>query len=209
MQSMLMSAAAVLICLSFHEASHAFAAFILGDSTAKNNGRMTLNPLSHIDPIGFLALLFFHFGWAKPVPINYRNLKKPKRDSAIIALAGPISNFFLATIFYTIAYGIITVNYNDLTYAIAQFLSLTAMISVGLGVFNLIPIPPLDGSHILMPILPRKQQLFMRDKAQFIQFGLIIGLYLGVLTYPLSYLRVIATNGILVIVNAILTLVVA
>lgn len=203
LQSLLMSASAVLICLSFHEAAHAFAAFTLGDSTAKNRGRMTLNPISHIDPIGFFALLFFHFGWAKPVPIDYRNLKKPKLYSAIIALAGPISNFILATILYTIAYGMIIYNYTDITYALAQFLSTTAMISIGLGVFNLIPIPPLDGSHILMPMLPRKQQLFMVQNAQFIQFGLIIGLYFGILDLPLYFLRSVATNGIFVIVNAI------
>ncbi|MFI3227223.1 MAG: site-2 protease family protein [Clostridia bacterium] len=206
LQTMLMSAAAVLICLSFHEAAHAFAAYVLGDTTAKDRGRMTLNPVSHIDPIGFMALLFFHFGWAKPVPINYRNLKKPKLYSAIIALAGPVSNFLLAIVLYTVAYGMIMFNYNELTYALAQFLNTTAIISVGLGVFNLIPIPPLDGSHILIPLLPRKQQLFMIQNAQFIQFALIIGLCFNILNLPLYFLRNIATSGIFVIVNAILSL---
>ena len=96
---LILTAVAVLITLSIHEFSHAYAAYKLGDDTAKNLGRLSINPIKHLDPIGALCMLFFRFGWAKPVPINPRNLKKPKRDFAVSALAGPLSNLILGFIF--------------------------------------------------------------------------------------------------------------
>lgn len=206
LMSTIVTVGAVLICMSVHEASHALVAYLLGDKTAKNQGRLTLNPISHIDPFGFFLLVFLKFGWAKPVPVNHRNLKNPKRDSMIIALAGPVSNFILATILYFVGYALILIVYNDFTMTIAQFLITTASLSVGLGIFNLIPVPPLDGSHILMPILPRKYQIFMINNIQFIQFFMMIGLYFGILSKPIYYLRGIAIEGILTFVDKLLSI---
>lgn len=203
MQSIILSAISVLICLSVHEASHALAAYLCGDSTAKNQGRLTLNPIYHIDPIGFIALVVFHFGWAKPVPINYANLKKPKLYSAIISLAGPVSNFVLAIVLYTVAV-LLTLVDSMIAQAVLQFLVTTATISVGLGIFNLIPIPPLDGSHILMPLLSKKTQFNIMKNIQFIQFGMMLMLYFGILNVPLYYLRQHAMNIIFKIVDSIL-----
>ncbi|MFI3115152.1 MAG: site-2 protease family protein [Clostridia bacterium] len=204
LQSLLMTITAVFICLSFHEASHAFMAYKLGDNTAKNQGRLTLNPMAHVDFLGLLALIFFHFGWAKPVPVNYRNLKNPKRDSILIALAGPVSNFLLAFMLYFLGYSILCVAFNDFTVAMFQFLAFTASISIGLGIFNFIPIPPLDGSHIIVPFLPPKQRLFLINNAQFIQFGLVLGLYFGFLTMPIYILRNYISQGMISVIENIL-----
>ena len=192
----------VLVCITIHEAAHAYMAYKLGVDTASVNGRMTLNPFSHIDPIGFIALVFFHFGWAKPVPVNYRKLKNPKRDGALIALAGPVSNFLLALILYVFSTIALSLN-NQLGYAIMQFFNMTAMMSVGLGVFNLIPIPPLDGSHILMPLLPQKSRVFMVKNEQIIQFTMILCLYFGVFNRPLYFLREKVTEFLFIFVDLI------
>lgn len=208
LQSMMMVTLSVLICLSVHEASHGFMAYALGDNTAKNQGRLTLNPIAHIDFLGLLAMIFFRFGWAKPVPVDYRNFKNPKRDSMLVALAGPMSNFVLATVLYMVGYALIMLMYSEITYAVFSFLSLTATISVGLGVFNLIPIPPLDGSHILMPLLPLKQKMFFIKNAQFIQFALVLSLWTGMLSKPLTVLRNIVLGWILSFVEIFLNFIV-
>lgn len=200
------SAVAVLICITFHEVAHGYAAYLLGDKTAKNQGRLTLNPLEHIDLMGFLALLFFRFGWAKPVPINYNNLKKPKRDGALIALAGPLSNFILGAVLFIIFQIFYTIG-TELSMSVADFCVITAQISIGLGVFNLIPVPPLDGSHVVIPFLPIKWQFKIIRNQQFIQFGLILALYLNLLNTPLFWLRYQATNIILTIIEPILNII--
>lgn len=154
----------VLISLAVHEYSHGFAAYKCGDRTAYNFGRLTLNPIRHIDIFGFLALLIVGFGWAKPVPVNMRNLKKPRRDIALVSLAGPVSNFLLAFIgvffyrlFRTFAF---SVSPGGFFYGVAinfiTFFFYFTLLNLGLGLFNLIPIPPLDGSKILTSLLPRK-----------------------------------------------------
>lgn len=199
------SAVAVLVCITFHEVAHGYAAYFLGDNTAKNQGRLTLNPLEHIDLMGFLALLFFRFGWAKPVPINYNNLKKPKRDGAIIALAGPLANFVLAAILFIAMQLFYRLN-SEISMSVADFCAITAQISIGLGVFNLIPVPPLDGSHVIIPFLPIKWQFNILRNQQFIQFGLIMALYLNLLNFPLFWLRFHATDIIIKIIEPILNL---
>lgn len=141
--SLVINIPAVLIAIGIHEASHGFTAYALGDKTAKREGRLTLNPFSHIDPIGFICLLAFGFGWAKPVPVNRYNFRKPKRDMAITALAGPVSNFLLALISLVAIRFLIFVDSSIVT-SIITFLQILATISIGLGIFNLIPIHPFD-----------------------------------------------------------------
>ena len=159
LQSMLQDAIylipAILLALSFHEWAHAYAAYKLGDPTAMASGRMTLNPLRHIDPIGLLFLLLLRFGWAKPVPINPRNFEKPRRDEIIVSLAGVITNFLLA--FVTLGIQLFCIFKLQLSNEILlRFLSVFYSLNLGLCVFNLIPIYPLDGFHVLECLLIRK-----------------------------------------------------
>lgn len=183
--SMAYNLPAILICLTVHEFSHGFVAYKLGDVTAKQAGRLSLNPLRHIDPIGFLCLIFFRFGWAKPVPVSFGYLKNPKRDMAIIAAAGPVSNFLLGFIFLLISAFILAFAPNGTFFnVLLTFCLITAVISVGLGVFNLIPVPPLDGSRIITPFLPSKAQGFFIRNGEMIQVLILIALFLGYLSVP-------------------------
>jgi len=152
----LLRVAAVLLCLILHETCHGIAAFFLGDPTAKRNHRLSLNPLRHIDWIGLAAMVLTGVGWAKPVPVNPSYFKHPKRGMAITALAGPVSNLLLALwlllgarLMYTRA-----LTTGDINETLFEFMVSTALLSIGLGVFNLIPIPPLDGSKVLAVLLP-------------------------------------------------------
>lgn len=139
--------------ITVHEYAHGYAAYKLGDPTAKYSGRLSLNPLSHLDPIGALCMVFFRFGWAKPVPINPMYFKDRKRDSAITAAAGPIANIllaFLSTIVFAIFHVYIYMNFpNFVTGFIEELFVQLAVLNIGFAVFNLIPFPPLDGSKIL------------------------------------------------------------
>ena len=157
--SLLIQAIAALLCISFHEMGHGFAAWCLGDETAKRQGRVSMNPLHHIDPLGLILLVTAGFGWAKPVPVDMRHFRHPKSGMALTALAGPLSNFLMgwvalggASLLYHFALKqIITVQlYAHLFALLIQI----AVLSVGLGMFNLIPFPPLDGSKILFSLLP-------------------------------------------------------
>ena len=163
LRELILTALAALIALTVHEYAHGYAAYKLGDNTAKSLGRLTLNPIKHIDPFGAVCMILFHFGWAKPVPINARNFKNPKRDFALTALAGPLTNILLAffsAFFYLLCYR----NFNfegegflyTLGFNLLIFLSVFHLVNLGLGLFNLIPIPPLDGSRILNAVLPAK-----------------------------------------------------
>ncbi len=182
---LLISIPAVLLCLSFHEAAHGFAANALGDPTARNAGRLTLDPLKHLDPIGTLCLLFFHVGWAKPVPINTRYFNHPKRDIALTALAGPAANFLLALIALFLRQPLLNSNVSILV-TLGLFCHMTAVMSIGLGVFNLIPIPPLDGSKVLFAFLPYQIEWKITRYQQYIQFALLALLLLGVLDTPIN-----------------------
>ncbi len=188
---LLISILALLPALTFHEWAHGYAAYKLGDSTAKADGRLSLNPLDHIDPMGSLMMLIIGFGWAKPVPVNTRYFKKPKRDFALTSLAGPIANFvlgFVSGLLYVLS--IFLVNKFGVTGVIADLVPTLFMYSmlmnVGLGTFNLIPIPPLDGSNVLMCILPNHiaaKYAKLRYYTHYIFIGLII---LSRLPYPLG-----------------------
>jgi Zn-dependent protease len=143
----------MLISLPVHEFSHAFAAYKLGDDTAKKMGRLTLNPIKHLDPMGAILMIFTGFGWAKPVPINPNKFKNRKTGFALSALAGPVSNLVLAYL----AIVLLRLFRVSLDSFVGMFLYYLAILNIGLGVFNLLPVPPLDGSRIFSIILPEKQ----------------------------------------------------
>lgn len=152
----LAAAIPALLCITIHELCHGFAAYRLGDNTAKNAGRLTLNPIKHIDPLGLLMMIVAGFGWAKAVPVNMYNFKNPKAGMAVTALAGPVSNFILSAL-VLVLYGLLfaPLNTGSATGGIVlEMLFMTAYLSCALGIFNLLPIPPLDGSKVLFSILP-------------------------------------------------------
>lgn len=192
---LLLRVAAVLFCIVVHEVCHGVAAYYLGDPTAKTQKRLSLNPLRHIDPFGALMMLLVGFGWAKPVPVDMRYFKKPKIGMAVTALAGPLSNFILAYIMMLLAHmflGVFVVSeaaYTALTQGVLDFCMMTAGLSIGLGVFNLIPFPPLDGSKILGLVLPDR----IYYKVLRYEFAgtivLMALLWLGVLDVPLYAAR--------------------
>lgn len=151
----LLRVAAVFLCLTVHETCHGLAAYVQGDPTAKEMHRLSLNPLRHIDWFGLLMMFVCGFGWAKPVPVDMRYFKKPKQGMAITALAGPVSNFLLALLLLLCSKMIyLYAAYSTVSKVAYQFFITTSILSVGLGLFNLIPIPPLDGSKVLAAVLP-------------------------------------------------------
>lgn len=184
--SLLVSVPGLLLCLSLHEAAHGYTAYRLGDPTAKNAGRLTLDPLKHLDPVGTICLLFFHVGWAKPVPVNTRYFKNPRRDTALVSLAGPVSNFLLAAVLLFVRQFLIFSSVMPV-YVLGLMVHYAAIMSIGLGVFNLIPVPPLDGSKILFSFLPWQQAVKYAKYEQYIQFGLLVLLFVGVLDIPLDF----------------------
>lgn len=149
---------AVLISLSFHEWAHAYAAYKNGDSTARDLGRMTLNPFAHIDPVGFICLILFRFGWAKPVPVNSRNYTNYKKGTIAVSLAGISANFLLAIVSTLVLYlyAIYVANTGNYSMAMQEIILNFLYINLALMIFNLLPIPPLDGSHVLETLLIRK-----------------------------------------------------
>jgi Zn-dependent protease len=187
---------AVLVALTLHELAHGWTAWMLGDPTAKQRGRLTLNPLKHIDILGMLCMVLLRFGWAKPVPVDPRYFRHPRRDMAIVAAAGPAVNlvlgFFGVLVFYLMA-----VLFPDAAFAnaLGEFFAILAVLSVGFAVFNLIPLPPLDGSRIIGMVLPPKWNYFMYKYERYIQLGVIALLYFGVLTVPLSAVRGFILGG--------------
>lgn len=190
----LVQAAAVLLCLTVHEVSHGLAANALGDPTAKNRQRLSLNPLRHLDPFGTLMMLLFGFGWAKPVPVDMRYFKHPKRGMAITALAGPVSNFLLAFLALVLANMMVPLAYSTAWAGRwLNFFALLASLSVGLGVFNLIPFPPLDGSKVVESLLPDKIYYKILRYERFGMLALMAALWMGILDAPLYAMR----NGVM------------
>ena len=191
--------ASSMLCIMFHEVSHGVVALKLGDPTAKNAGRLTFNPIRHIDIWGLLMMAIFKFGWAKPVPIDMRNFKHPVRDMAITAAAGPISNVILAFLALCIRAGAVYV-YNRTGGAISNFLitffEYTAILSVGLAVFNVIPIPPLDGSKVLNALLPQETYYRILRYERYGFLVMMVVLWTGILDVPLDFCRNALLSGL-------------
>lgn len=181
--TLLLCIPAVIVCLSVHEAAHGLAAWLLGDRTASRAGRLTLDPMAHIDPAGFLCMLILGFGWARPVPVNVSGFRMKNRrlGMAIVGFAGPLSNFILAFVVFTIQFSVLLAvpNYGTLLEAILMFLSYTGYLSVGLGMFNLIPVHPLDGSHILALVMPRELARKLQQYQSIILLAIIALVWFG------------------------------
>lgn len=194
----------VFLCLPVHELCHGLAAYKLGDDTAKRMGRLSFNPIAHLDPIGTIMIFLFGIGYAKPVPINPLKFKDYRKGVALTALAGPLSNLVMA---FVAAFVSAAVGYFFQTSAAAQLItllfSLTASINISLAVFNLLPIPPLDGSRILGMILPDRlyEKYFRYERV--IMIVLMVLLFTGVLNGPLAFLNNIFRNFVFFIPNLI------
>lgn len=211
--SLLLTLPAVLLAISVHETAHGYAAYKMGDPTAKYSGRLSLNPFAHFDLIGFLCMLFFHFGWARPVPINPDNFKNRRKGIILVSLAGPVSNLAMAII-SAVLLGIVGkfVGFAALFSNAASLKGLNVLvvmlyycivINVGLMIFNLIPIPPLDGSRVLTEFLPGriKYKLYQYERYSFLILLLII--YTGILDPILNGLTSLIMQPILNLVNFI------
>lgn len=189
----------ILIVLPIHEFAHGWVAHKLGDDTPKWQGRLTLNPLASLDPLGSLGILLFGIGWAKPVQINARNFKNPKRDMAITAAAGPISNI-LAAFVGMLIFNVIRLFAEFLPWQVRLFIqiffSYYVSINIMLAVFNLLPIPPLDGSRIVGAFLSDRALYTYYRYQNFIMIGLFVLLFSGVLDVPLTWLQNIVGGGL-------------
>ena len=185
---MLLAVIPALICITLHELSHGFVAYKLGDNTAKNMGRLTLNPIKHIDIFGLIMMVVFKFGWAKPVPVNMRNFKNPKRDMAITALAGPLSNVLICCVVLFI-YGLVYLPCNlagtEFAGSLLYAVYITAYLSIALAIFNIIPIPPLDGSKVLFSLMSDKSYMKLMRYERYGMLLLLVLIVTDVLGNPL------------------------
>ena len=209
--SILLTLPIVLLSLSLHETAHGYAAYKLGDPTARALGRLTLSPLKHLDPVGFISMLVFGFGWAKPVPINSRYFKKPRRDIALTALAGPASNLLLALVFLLllrfVGYGVLarvplsTELIYNLVYFTILFFYYGVYMNITLAVFNLLPLPPLDGSRLLFYFLPPKWYFKIAPYERYITLAVMLLLVLGPLSELIGWLTTLILRGLFALVG--------
>lgn len=199
--SLLLFIPTILISLTVHEYCHGYAAYKCGDNTAEWNGRLTLNPLKHLDPIGTLMMLVFGFGYAKPVPVNPRNFRNYKWGLCIVSLAGPLSNVLLAFIGILLNYGVfqilallqtevfISAVSSNLFSVWSIFIYMFISANTALAVFNLLPIPPLDGSRIVSSVLPAKLAYYYNKYENYIMIAVLLLLYFNILDGVIFYLR--------------------
>lgn len=185
---MMYVASAALVAISVHEAAHGIVSYKLGDPTPKRDGRLTLNPLVHLDLWGSLCLIFFRMGWAKPVRINTSYYQNKKKGIIMVSLAGPLSNYLLAFLALMLYF-----RFYD-SYFLGMWFYYLAILNIGLGTFNLIPIPPLDGSNVLMELFPGVTAFYRKIRRH---SGLILALLLitGVLDKPIAYINSTVLNG--------------
>ncbi len=207
-QTLSVNAIAVILAMSIHELAHGLVSYWMGDPTAKMEGRLTLNPLHHVDWVGLLCLLVCGFGWAKPVPIDSRYYKDQKTGIIWTSFAGPVANFLLSFVCVFLYYALYKFVPSVMISNVGQYLALvfqyTAIISTGFGIFNLIPIPPLDGSKIIFSFLPDEQYYRFISGNQWMQLVLIALLFTGVLNTPLMMVRTNMIQFYEMIVRAIL-----
>lgn len=203
--SLLISLPAILLALTFHEFCHGYVAYKLGDPTAKYQGRLTLNPLKHIDPLGLICMILARFGWAKPVPVNMRYFKKPRVGMAIVAIAGPISNILFGAVSLFIAYALniyVLASFDSVSFLfvlisyVVDFFLILANVNIGFAVFNILPVPPLDGSRVASLILPPRYYYKLMEYERYIQLAMFILIMLNVLTVPLAWGRNLIMNGL-------------
>ena len=200
------SIAFVVFCATpLHEFAHALVAVKLGDDTPRLRGRLTINPMAHIDSRGALMIFLFGFGYAKPVEVRMRRFKKPKRDMALVALAGPVCNLLqslvLLLIYNALKYASVNIENIMLVY-MSFFFFYAAVINTNLAVFNLLPIPPLDGSRLATALLPAKYYYKIMQYERYIMIGLFVLLFTGILTTPLSFL----SNAVLSLLDSVAAL---
>lgn len=208
----------VIIALSFHEFAHAFVADRLGDPTPRNQGRLTLDPLKHIDPVGIFLLIFAHMGWGKPVQINPNNFSKVSKEKgeALVALAGPIMNFILAFILMIIFYAMIifipgtgvlsSLKAINVMNVVITMIYYAIVVNIGLGVFNLIPIPPLDGSKIFLRFLPYRAQRWIDEHMEIISIIFLLLFVTDALSYITTPIISVIMKGLEFCVNAIFSI---
>lgn len=200
------SMAFVVFCATpLHEFAHALIAVKLGDDTPRLRGRLTINPMAHIDKRGALMIFLFGFGYAKPVEVRMRRFKKPKRDMALVALAGPVCNILQALILLFInntLYYFGSSSENMMMNYMALFFLYAAVININLAVFNLLPIPPLDGSRLATALLPAKYYYKIMQYERYIMIGLFVLLFTGILSTPLSLI----SNAVLTALDAVASL---
>ena len=181
----------IFLCFPFHECAHAFVAHLLGDDTATERGRLTLNPLVHIDPMGALCMCLCNIGWAKPTPVDIRRCRKVSVRTAdiLVSVAGPVSNIILALILMIISKVLlVTIAPSTTLIYVVMALQMTANINAFLAVFNLLPIPPFDGYALIQGVLPRKAAIWVEQHAQIINFIVLILMIAGALSGPLNFL---------------------
>lgn len=196
---MVLIVAASLLCITVHETCHGLSALWMGDDTAKRMGRLSLNPLRHVDPMGLVMMAIARFGWAKPVPINMWKFRNPKSGMALTALAGPVSNVLLAFLAMLIRAILLAFYYaegGDAIYYLIYFLEYVTILSAGLAVFNLFPVPPLDGSKVLFALLPDRWYMQLMRYERYGMILMAILLLTNVLDVPLMYLRTGLLNGL-------------
>ena len=194
-QEYILIACVALIAITLHELAHGYTAYKLGDNTAKEQGRLTLNPIKHIDLIGLIALIVIHIGWAKPVPINPMNFKSRKSGTILVSIAGPLTNLLLAIVFAIL----LKVTYG-LNIYLSFFFRYGIILNIGLAVFNLLPLPPLDGSKIIASLLPIKlERLFYKYQRYLSVIVLIL--------YLTGIIRIVIVPVMQIIYNAIIGLV--
>ena len=202
--STLLTLPGVILAITFHEFAHAYAADKLGDTTPRAQGRLTLDPRSHIDPFGIILLVFAHIGWGKPVQINPRNFnsnKSVEKCEAIVSIAGPLTNFILAIVFTIIYYAICafipSFIYTDIGNIITTMVYGTIVVNIGLGVFNLLPIPPLDGEKIFRLVMPYKVKNWIDNNMQTIYLVfLVLWMFTDILTIIVSPVIDLVYKGI-------------